>query len=94
MTGGCSLMCRRIWILLCKNLLLRRTHFMITGFDILLPIVCALIMVSSKSALPKAHSVYRPATEFPVISENVSYFGNCFLFLSAKLYDSNIISNC
>lgn len=77
-------MFRRIWLLIWKNILLRRTNFIITGFDILLPLFLALLVVFFK--IDGQGTSFNPdgsAANFRYRTESVSYFNN---YKSKDLY--------
>ena len=70
---------RRIRLLLWKNLLMRRRHWIITSLEIILPTLLSILLVYIRTSVDfgEAYVQFPPdengETGFPLISESVSW---------------------
>lgn len=68
---------RHLLLLLWKNLLFRRRHYLVTAFEIFLPTLCAFIiafmktlMIDSGGTVEKNDTIYSPTSPYVSLYEN------------------------
>jgi hypothetical protein len=63
---------RRIYLLLWKNFLFRRRHYVVTAFEIILPTLFAILMAYIRTEVPEGQKADFPDGEvYPLVSELV-----------------------